>query len=219
MPMLMPMAMMPRPQLQLATCNLVARLAAAAAAAASAHLNSRARSAHYGQETRVAATSLDTDFLSLIKLKHVSYRVHRYQAQSLSLSPRLHLHLHPRLHLRQPLGQSIDRATLGQLCCNCGGCGTRLITDMQSPNAWYSPPSLPPSASFNQLLQRGKLKPGLAENGDGQRAGGAFKCHPQAVAASVGAAAVLQAAEGFMFLQNAPRRLTSDPTNDAAPQQ
>lgn len=25
-------------------------------------------------------TSLDTDFLSLIKLKHVSYRVHRYQA-------------------------------------------------------------------------------------------------------------------------------------------
>lgn len=29
---------------------------------------------------RVAVTSLDTDFLSLIKLKHVSYRVHRYQA-------------------------------------------------------------------------------------------------------------------------------------------
>jgi len=67
-----------------------------------------------------------------------------------------------------------------------------------------------------------KLKPGLETktgSGSGQRAagcgqlaGGTFKCHPHAVAASVAAAAVLQTAEGFMFLQNAPRRLTSDPT-------
>jgi len=35
---------------------------------------------HYGQEQELAAMALDTDFLSLIKPKHVSYRVQRYKA-------------------------------------------------------------------------------------------------------------------------------------------
>lgn len=51
-----------------------------AAALWTAHLNARP---HYGQVSWLvwpAAMALDTDFLSLIKLKHVSYRVRRYKA-------------------------------------------------------------------------------------------------------------------------------------------
>lgn len=77
-------------------------------------------------QERVAATSLDTDFLSLIKLKHVSYRVHRYQAYLAAVS------------LPGPQGPS--RLISPSFCCGCG-CGTRLIADMQSPSTWPPPPT------------------------------------------------------------------------------
>lgn len=79
----------------------------------------------------LAATALDTDFLSLIKAKHVGYRVRRYKALPV---PWIHGSMDPDVaaSFNWPLASAWGRCPSIH---RSHGCGTRLIAGTQS--LWF----------------------------------------------------------------------------------